>query len=50
MHRFSAKGHEIKKDITILFSIFSFSGDNAVAIVIVAFGEIALRQRRGKHR
>jgi len=28
MHRFSAKGHEIKKDISILFSIFSFSGDN----------------------
>jgi len=27
MHRFSAKGHETKKDISILFSIFSFSGE-----------------------
>jgi len=27
MHRFSAKGHTTKKDISILFSIFSFSGE-----------------------
>jgi len=26
MHRFSAKGHEIKKDISELFAVFSFSG------------------------
>ena len=27
MHRFSAKGHEIKKDISVLLAIVSFSGE-----------------------
>jgi len=42
MHRFSAKGHEIKKDISMLFSAVSFSGGRKY------FSRIIAKEKRKK--